>query len=487
MRRIYYPSLTNKRLILVEVDLSRLNSSIRRSNFCLHRTHPLIWLKTTIQSDEPIHPTQSFPMSFANLGLSTELLTSLHTQGISAPSAIQEVAIPQALLGKDIWATAQTGSGKTLAFTLPILQALDTKKIQKTRRVEALILAPTRELAAQIGQVIEGFKGTITKPFKLVVVHGGVSINPQMLRLRGGADIVVATPGRLLDLVQHNAVDLSNVKIFILDEADRLLGLGFSQELSSILDLLPAKRQNLLFSATLGNEVQSLADLTLHDPLKIEIKPQAEQALDIHQRAIMVDNSQRTQLLRHLIQTEKWNRALVFVATKFSAEIVADKLRKAKILAEPFHGQLSQGKRTQVLADFKASKIQVVIATDVASRGLDIAMLPTVINYDLPRSTQDYIHRIGRTARAGASGLVVSFVSAESEGHWQLIQKRLALQLSMETIKGFESKVTTLGNAESKISHLINLDPNGGIKGKRPNKKDKLRQAKALDQSAKDL
>ena len=365
--------------------------------------------------------------------------------------------------------SAQTGSGKTVAFTLPLLQRLEAQSLSGARRPRALVLVPTRELSTQVGEEIRSLGAHLSPGLKVSIVFGGVSINPQLLRLRGGTDIVVATPGRLLDLVAHNALDLSTVLTLVLDEADRLLDLGFAEELARILTLLPAQRQNLFFSATFPSAVQALAQKLLRDPLRVTVTPEPLTAPDIAQRAIAVDAPNRTQLLRHLIQQNHWSRVLVFVATSHGAEMIADKLRKARINAEPFHGQLSQGKRSQVLADFKASRVKVVIATDVAARGLDIALLPVVVNYDLPRSALDYTHRIGRTGRAGESGVAISFVSAESLPHFQLIEKRQRLSLPLEQIHGFEPTQTTSPVAAA----------GGGIKGKRPNKKDKLRAAAA--------
>jgi superfamily II DNA/RNA helicase len=279
--------------------------------------------------------------------------------------------------------------------------------------------------------------------------------------------VVVGTPGRILDLVAHNALDLSAVHALVLDEADRLLDLGFSDELQRILGLLPVRRQNLFFSATFPSAVQALAHSLLHDPVRVDVAPVATTPTQLTQRALAVDSGQRTQLLRHLIQAEAWPRVLVFVATQHSAEVVADKLRRVNLNAEPFHGALSQGKRTQVLADFKASRVQVVVATDVAARGLDIALLPVVVNYDLPRSAAEYVHRVGRTGRAGAAGLAVSFVSASTQAHWQLIEKRQRIQLARETLPGFEPTEVASPAPPS----------TGGIKGRRPSKKDKLRVA----------
>jgi superfamily II DNA/RNA helicase len=281
---------------------------------------------------------------------------------------------------------------------------------------------------------------------------------------------VVATPGRLIDLIDHNALSLAHVKTLVLDEADKLLDMGFADELARIVALLPGKRQNALFSATFAPAIEALAAAMMHEPLRIEIKPAPETVLPITQRAIAVDAAKRTQLLRHLVQTEKWQRVLVFVATKHAAEIVADKLRKADINAEPFHGELSQGKRSQVLMDFKAKAVQVVVATDVAARGLDITALPVVVNYDLPRSALEYTHRIGRTGRAGVAGMAISFVSAATAAHFRLIEKRHAIKLALEQVAGFEPVEVAPVNA---------ADPQGtgGVKGTRPSKKDKLRAA----------
>ena len=305
------------------------------------------------------------------------------------------------------------------------------------------------------------------------MLFGGVSVNPQMMGLRGGADIVVATPGRLLDLLDHNALKIGDVQALVLDEADRLLDLGFAEELNRILALLPAQRQNLFFSATFVPAVEALAAQLLREPLRIEVEASDATEPDIAQRAIEVDASRRTQLLRHLVQEQKWTRVLAFVATKHAAEIVADKLRKAGIEAEPFHGVLSQGKRTQVVADFKASRVQVVVATDLAARGIDIAQLPVVVNYDLPRSATDYVHRIGRTGRAGESGLAVSFVPADSEAHFRLIEKRQGLSVPRERIAGFEP-IEVAAQVAAPVAQA-----NGGIKGQRSSKKDKLRAAAA--------
>src|SRR5450830_1757261 len=418
-------------------------------------------------------------MPFSSLGLSPALLRAVSAKAWQAPTAIQAAALAPALQGRDLLASAQTGSGKTAAFALPLLQQFEAAVPQSPRRLRALILVPTRELSTQVGEEIRQLAQHLPRALKVSIVFGGVSINPQMLRLRGGADIVVATPGRLLDLIDHNALSLSGVATLVLDEADRLLDLGFAKELNRILALLPVQRQNLFFSATFPQAVQTLAQVLLRDPARIEVASEPQTQTDIEQRVIEVDAAQRTQLLRHLMAQNHWSRVLVFVATKHAAEMVADKLRKARINAEPFHGELSQGKRTQVLADFKASRLKVVVATDVAARGLDIAQLPVVVNYDLPRSALDYIHRIGRTGRAGESGVAISFVSAETEQHFRLIEKRQDILLPREQIAGFEPVETLPPAPADSVTDTVN----GGIKGKRKSKKDKLREAAANAES----
>ena len=415
-------------------------------------------------------------MPFSSLGLSSAVSAQASAAGFAVPTPVQQATIAAVLQGRDVLVRAQTGSGKTAAFALPLLQQVVPQEAARrtSRRVQALVLVPTRELAVQVGEVFKGLAAGLSPVPKISVVFGGVSINPQMMGLRGGTDIVVATPGRLLDLVDHNALQLSEVQTLVLDEADRLLDQGFSEELARIVALLPVQRQSLFFSATFGPQVSALAQSLLRDPVRVEVPDGADTLPDIAQSAIAVDTRVRTQLLRHLIQQYGWSRTLVFVATKYAAEIVADKLRKAGLDAEPLHGQLSQGKRSQVLDDFKASRISVVVATDLAARGIDVVELPVVVNYDLPRSADDYTHRIGRTGRAGQAGLAVSFVTADTEAHWRLIEKRQGLDVVLEAVEGFEpSEVAAPPQA------LVDHSGNGGVKGKRPSKKDKLRAAAA--------
>ncbi len=408
-------------------------------------------------------------MPFASLGLSDPLVRAARQYDM--PTAVQVAAIPVVLAGGDVLATAKTGSGKTTAFVLPLLQRWLVARHDTPGRVHTLILVPTRELAAQVGEVVEQFSQTLPERIKVVSAVGGVSINPQMMALRGGADFIVATPGRLLDLVDHNAVQLSGVSALVLDEADRMLDLGFADELNRIIALLPQRRQNLLFSATFPTTVESMARNLLHEPTRIEVDTGPVDAPDIVQRAIRVDTAQRTPLLRHLITSAGWKRVLVFVARQYTADHVADKLQRKGIKALSFHGDLSQGARSDVLRDFKDSLIQVLVATDLAARGLDIAQLPVVLNYDLPRSATDYTHRIGRTGRAGGTGIAISFVTAESLAHFNLIEKRNQLNIPREEIPGFEP--AELAPPRSPGA--------GGVKGRRKSRKDKLREAAARE------
>jgi ATP-dependent RNA helicase RhlE len=416
-------------------------------------------------------------MSFSSLGLSPLLVRAAAELGFTTPTPIQSQAIPAVLRGADVLACAQTGSGKTAAFALPLLQRLMAQPPQQPRRIRALVLVPTRELAAQVGEVVrrlaQPLAESLPQPLKVAVVFGGVSINPQMMALRGGADVVVATPGRLLDLVQHNALRLSSVDMLVLDEADRLLDLGFAEELHRVLWLVPPKRQSLFFSATFPPAVQALADGLLRAPVRLEVPATPANEPAIAQRVIHVDAKRRTELLRHLIAENQWQRVLVFVATRYAAEHVAWKLHKAGIFACPFHGDMGQGARQQVLREFKDGQWDVLVTTDLASRGIDISQLAVVVNYDLPRSAVDYVHRIGRTGRAGASGLAVSFLDAPSEAHFRLIEKRQHMSLPREQVQGFEN-VEPAG-----VTEPVAAPGTGGIKGKRPSKKDKLRAAAA--------
>ena len=405
---------------------------------------------------------------WAVLGLSPTLLHAVAARAYAAPTPVQSAAIAPALQGRDLIACAPTGSGKTAAFGLPLLHRLDSQRRPAWRRTYALVLVPTRELALQVGETLRELARGMADPVKVAVVFGGVSVNPQMLGLRGGAELVVATPGRLLDLVERNAVRLDDVAQLVLDEADRLLDQGFAEELARIASLLPPGRQSLFFSATFPPAVTALAATLLHDPLQIDLPAAAEGHPDrVVQRAVNVDVAQRTPLLRHLIVQHDWRQVLVFVATRYACEHVADKLRRAGIEAAAFHGELSQGARSRLLATFQSGALRVLVATDVAARGLHIAGLPVVVNHDLPRSPTDYTHRIGRTARAGAEGLALSFVPAAAEAHFRLIEKRQGQRVPREQIAGFEPRDAAPAPPLA----------GGGVKGRRKSRKDKAREA----------
>lgn len=415
-------------------------------------------------------------MPFQALGLVPALTRAATDLGFTAPTPIQLEAIPAILQGADVLGTARTGSGKTAAYALPVLQRLQKPEAHSGRRAGALVLVPTRELAAQVGEVVRHLAQHLAPRPKVAVAFGGVSINPQMMALRGGADVVVGTPGRLLDLVAQHALRLDSVQTLVLDEADRLLDLGFADELQKLLNLLPARRQNLFFSATFPPAVQALANDLLHDAVRIDATDAAPATSDaapplVVQRVIEVDAERRVQLLRHLIKENGWERVLVFVATQYAAERVAAKLHHGDLYATSFHGGLSQGARKQALDEFKEKRWDAVVTTDLAARGIDIAQLPVVVNFDLPRSAVDHVHRIGRTGRAGEGGLAISFVSAETEAHWRLIEKRQGMSLPREQIPGFEPTRQAPPPAPG----------GGGIKGRRPSKKDKLRAAAAAD------
>ncbi len=419
-------------------------------------------------------------MSFSSLGLSPALVRAGEELGFTEPTPIQAQAIPAVLRGADLLGLAQTGSGKTAAFVLPLLERLlaHPAPAHGRRRVRALVLVPTRELAAQVGEVFRALGRHAPRPPRVAVLFGGVSVNPQMMGLRGGADVVVATPGRLLDLVERNALRLDEVESLVLDEADRLLDLGFAQELSRVVALLPQRRQTLFFSATFPPAVEALAAPLLREPQRVEVEAADEPVATIVQRAIEVDPGRRTELLRHLAQEGGWKRVLVFVATRHAAEHVAWKLQQRGLYATPLHGEMSQGQRTEVLRQFRTDGFDIVVTTDLAARGLDVEGLEVVVNYDLPRSPTDYVHRIGRTGRAGAAGLAISFVGAASEAHFRLIEKRQGLVLPREQVAGFEPTETAPPAVEAAAPGT------GGIKGRRPSKKDKLRAAAAAAAAA---
>ena len=350
-------------------------------------------------------------MSFNNLGLSAPLLKAIASQGYKTPSPIQEKAIPAVLDGRDVMAAAQTGTGKTAGFTLPILQRLSVGRRAQPNQARALILAPTRELAAQVGESVRDYGKHM--PLSSTVVFGGVKINPQMIKLRRGVDVLVATPGRLMDLHSQNAVKFDYLEILVLDEADRMLDMGFIRDITKIISLLPKRRQNLMFSATFSNEIRKLANGLVQNPVEISVSPRNAAAPTVSQTVYTVDKKQKAPLLTRLIKDGNWSQALVFTKTKHGANKLTKHLEAQGIVASAIHGNKSQGARTRALSDFKVGEIRILVATDIAARGLDIEQLPQVVNFDLPNVSEDYVHRIGRTGRAGLTGEAISLVSAD--------------------------------------------------------------------------
>ena len=499
--------------------------------------------------------------SFASLGLHPDLLRTLTQRGHLRPTPIQAAALPAALAGRDLIGASVTGSGKTLAYVLPILQHLLRTAPETPRPVRALVLVPARDLALQVSDTFGAYAQALAVRVKVVTVFGGVSVNPQLMALRGGADVVVATPGRLLDLVArrrahgpeqaHSGLRLDRLDTLVLDEADRLLEDGFADELGRVLGLLPRRRRQWLFSATFGPQVLALARDLLEDPVQIGVVPaEAEASTDrqlqqrparvghspapllsvgavqpirtsaqdaaskqpdlsegerpgskgqqttptatlpptLVQRAFRVDTARRTALLRHLLQTEGWARVLVFVATRYATEHVAGKLNAAGVRAAALHGELSQGARTGALADFRSGAVRVLVATDMASRGLHLEGLPAVLNFDLARSPATHIHRVGRTARQGATGVAVSFIAAgdpAQEAHFRLIEKRQGQRVVREQVPGFEPVALQVHSGPDPTHTGCDdlprkgLDPNGGLKSRRKSRKDKLREALA--------
>ena len=374
-------------------------------------------------------------MSFNKLGLSPALLKAIQGQGYTKPSEIQKEAIPEILKGNDILAGAQTGTGKTAAFALPLLHMLQNAE-SKRRRVRVLVLVPTRELASQVGESFRDYGSNLR--FKTSTLYGGVSINTQIDKIKKGVDIVVATPGRLLDHLNQKTLNLSELETFVLDEADRMLDMGFIRDIKKILKYLPKKKQNLLFSATFPNEIKSLADSLLNSPKRIQVKSNNSTADKVKQVIYPVDKSRKRELLVHCIKEENWFQVLVFSRTKHGANKLTQQLNKEGIDADALHGNKSQAQRTRALKDFKDLKTQVLVATDIAARGIDISLLPHVVNFDLPYVPEDYIHRIGRTARAGQEGEAISLVSADEHKLLFDIEKLLKSSIPRETITGFE-------------------------------------------------
>lgn len=377
-------------------------------------------------------------MSFSSFGLSEPLLRALAELGYVTPTPVQLQAIPAILAGRDVLAAAQTGTGKTAAFALPLLHRLTGGLRVKANNISALVLVPTRELATQVAGAIAAYGKYL--PVKSAVVYGGVKINPQMMQLRGGVDILVATPGRLLDLHQQNAVKFSQVETLVLDEADRMLDLGFMDEIGKILGLLPKKRQNLLLSATFPSAIRTLTDTFLQRPLRIEVDTPNSTAKGVKQWLYEVDKSRKADLLCHLLATNQWQQVLVFSRTRIDADRLVRKLIDKGISALAIHGEKSQSVRARALADFQANTVRVLVATDIASRGIDISELSHVINVDLPKVAEDYIHRIGRTGRAGLEGVAISLVSADEVNLLSAIETLLRQLLVREVVEGFIPK-----------------------------------------------
>jgi superfamily II DNA/RNA helicase len=405
-------------------------------------------------------------MSFEKFNLSQETNQALEKNNYKTPTTIQEKVIPLIQSGIDLMAQAQTGSGKTASFVIPLLEFLKSKEITKKAKIKVLVLTPTRELTLQVAQTFLIMSEFYEYKPKVVSIIGGEKIGEQLLKIQKGCDIVVATSGRLLDIIDKKQIDLSKVEYFVLDEADKMLDIGFSQELDMILEVIPKKRQNLMFSATYPNKVIDIASKVTTKATTVEIENSKSYVEKIEQRAILVNKNNKSALLRHLIKLNKFQSVLVFMASKRAADNIAVKFRKYGLNADSFHGDLIQEERVDTLNDFKNKKINVLFCTDIASRGLHVEDIDCVINYDLPRSTDDYIHRIGRTGRAGKSGMAISFLDGENLNHFKLIEKRYKLNIQKEQIEGFEFDTSTIVDQKGKAP----------VKGKRKSKKDKLRE-----------
>lgn len=380
-------------------------------------------------------PTPDRPVTFAHLGLAAPLLRALDELGYRSPTPIQQQGIPPVLAARDVMAAAQTGTGKTASFAVPLLQRLAAGGPVRANQARALVLVPTRELAVQVGESIKDYGRHLS--LRSVVVYGGVKINPQMMALRRGADLLVATPGRLLDLYRQNAVRFEQLEVLVLDEADRMLDLGFSDDIRKLLELLPRRRQNLLYSATFPDGVRALARALLHNPVEITIGLRNTTAKSVRQAVYEVDKGRKPALLTHLIHEYGWEQVLVFCRTKEGADRLAAGLERDGVQSAALHGDKSQGARSRILAEFKAGALRVLVATDLAARGLDIAELPCVVNFDLPKVAQDYVHRIGRTGRAGSAGLALSLVSADEVPLLAAVENLIRRTLVRETEPGF--------------------------------------------------
>jgi ATP-dependent RNA helicase RhlE len=372
-------------------------------------------------------------MSFATLGLADGLLRAVTDEGYSVPTPIQARAIPEILAGRDLLAAAQTGTGKTAAFTLPLLHKLAAHGAPSHRRIRVLVLVPTRELAAQVDESVRTY-GRHLPQIRTALIFGGVSFNPQADRLRGGIDVVVATPGRLLDHAQQRTIDLSHVEVLVLDEADRMLDMGFIHDIRRVLKLLPHKRQNLMFSATFSDDIRSLAHGILRDPVTIDIAPRNTAVHTVAQRLVHCGKNEKAEVLSYLIRTGNWGQTLVFTRTKRGANKLAERLARDGITTDALHGNKSQNARTRALKGFKAGDVRVLVATDIAARGLDIDQLPHVVNYELPNVPEDYVHRIGRTGRAGMEGEALSLVSPDERDELRAIERMLKQAIPVASV-----------------------------------------------------
>ncbi len=410
-------------------------------------------------------------MSFSKLGLSEPILQALKTSQYITPTPIQEKVIPLTLQKHDIMARAQTGSGKSASFVLPVLELWSQNTSEGKAKIKVLVLTPTRELTLQVAQYFSDFGIDLARKPKVVSLIGGESIGDQLYAIQKGCDILVATSGRFLDVLSKKQMNLSYIEYLILDEADKMLNFGFAEELDQILEVIPQKRQNLLFSATYPQKMLDIAVKVTNNPVEVTLEEEALTVEKIRQRVIEVNPENRGPLLRYLMKKEKWKSVLVFMANKRATDNLAAKFRKRGYLAESFHGDLTQEERNGTLTHFKAKKIQILFATDLISRGLDIDDISCVINYDLPRSPADYIHRIGRTGRAGKDGLAITFIGYAEQAHFKLIEKRSNIKLQREQIEGFE------------LTGEVPLRQKGPapIKGKKKSKKDKLREEALKD------
>ncbi len=417
---------------------------------------------------------------FAALGLSDSILSAVAKQGYSEPSAIQQQAIPAVLAGRDLMAAAATGTGKTAGFTLPLLQRLNQGRRAGSRQVRALVLTPTRELAAQVAESVEVYGQHL--PLRSSVVFGGVKINPQIARLKEGVDVLVATPGRLLDLYNQKAVSFDHLEILVLDEADRMLDMGFIHDIRRILKALPKQRQNLMFSATFSDDIRKLARTIVHDPVEISVTPRNAASTAVEQWLCPVDKKQKSALLSQLIHDNGWDQVLIFTRTKHGANRLTKYLENDNIRAAAIHGNKSQGARTRALADFKSGGVRALVATDIAARGIDIDQLPQVVNFDLPNVPEDYVHRIGRTGRAGATGQAVSLVSADEIKQLSDIEKLIKKPLQRKLVDGFEPEHDLPISAPSKKPASIRkAKPPRRNGGQRPPQKGNNRRRGAAD------